>query len=198
VTLLLSLRLAIRVMVVLALVAGVARAQYAGAAGRAGVSVARSVPGALAGLPTVAEGKPEVRYERVAGEVIAGTYAGVAGYFVGRGIGTVATSMMSEEQDRLREQIVNGVGMVGGSFAIGGAVYAIGNMGAEAGSFPTTMGGVAIGAVASFAISHLVFHGIMPADPGSARRKWWVATLECSLPAIGGTIAFNQSRRWQR
>lgn len=150
------------------------------------------------GRPVVAEGKPEQRPERLAGEVVAGTYAGVAGYFVGRGVGTIATMMMSSEQERTRDAIVSAVGWTGAAFAIGGTVYAIGNIGAETGSFPSTMGGVAVGAAASLALSRLVFRGRIPADKGSAMRKWWVATLECSLPAIGGTLAFNASRRWQR
>ena len=142
--------------------------------------------------------KPEIRPERVAGELVAGTYAGVAGYFIGRGVGVALTGFMADDQDQLRENIVNGVGMVGGTFAIGGAIYAIGNIGAETGSFEKTMGGVAIGSATSLIISRLVFKGHVPADKWSARRKWWVATLECSLPAIGGTIAFNRSRRWER
>lgn len=150
----------------------------------------------LAGNPT--EGKPDIRYERVAGEVVAGTYAGVLGYFAGRGVGTVVTMMMNADQERVRDRIVDVTGWIGSGFAIGGTVYAIGNIGAETGSFPETMKGVAAGAVVSLALSHLVFSGRMRTDRGSARRKWWVATLECSLPAIGGTIAFNSSRRWQR
>ncbi|MBM3908802.1 MAG: hypothetical protein FJ363_12110 [Gemmatimonadetes bacterium] len=148
------------------------------------------------GNPT--EGKPAIRYERVAGEIVGGTYAGVLGYFAGRGLGTAATSMMNAEQDRLREQIVNGVGIVGASFAIGSAVYAIGNIGAETGSFPQTMGGVSIGVAASLLMSKVVFQGRMPSHAGTSKRRWWMATLDASLPAIAGTIAFNKSRRWQR
>ncbi len=148
------------------------------------------------GVPT--EGKPALRPERVAAEVVGGTYAGVAGYFVGRGVGTVATMMMASKGESARDRIVDGVGWVGAAFAIGGTVYAIGDMGSETGSFPATMGGVAAGAAASLALSQFVFRGRIPADRGSAMRKWWVATLECSLPAIGGTIAFNASRKWQR
>jgi hypothetical protein len=148
------------------------------------------------GNPT--EGKPAIRYERVAGEIVGGTYAGVLGYFAGRGLGTIATSMMNAEQDRARERIVNGVGIVGASFAIGGAVYAIGNIGAEAGSFPQTMAGVSVGVAASLLMSKLVFKGRMPAHESTSRGKWLMAALDASLPAIGGTIAFNMSRRWQR
>jgi hypothetical protein len=147
---------------------------------------------------TVGVGRPDVRPERVAGEIVGGTYAGVIGYFLGRGIGTIATSGMSPESDRLRDGIVDGVGVVGGAFAIGSAVYAVGNIGAEAGSFPRTMEGVTIGLAASLVVSKLVFQGRVPADEGSAKRKWLAATIEASLPAIGATIAFNKSRRWQR
>jgi len=170
----------------LALGAGAARAQLACAATSAGCA-----------LVSTGE-RPDVRPERVAGEIVGGTYAGVAGYFVGRGIGTVATMMMADRDDALRDDIVNGVGIVGAGFAIAGTVYAIGNMGAETGSYAKTLGGVGVGTAASLLVSRLVFHGRVPADKWSARRKWWVATLECSLPAIGGTIAFNRSRRWQR
>ncbi|MHB8839828.1 MAG: hypothetical protein ACYC7F_12860 [Gemmatimonadaceae bacterium] len=179
-------RVAWRLAVLLVVVPGVARAQ---------------------GLPTpvetdqtgiVAEGKPAIRYERVAGEIVAGTYAGVVGYFVGRGIGTIATTMLKAENDRLRERVVNGIGIGSAAFAIGGTVFAIGNMGAETGSFHTTMLGVSAGVVASLAMSHLVFNGRMPSNESSSRAKWLMAALDASLPAIGGTIAFNTSRKWQR
>jgi len=173
----------LRAVVALALLAGVARAQTPS-------------PGAATVIP--AEGTPALRPERVAAEVVGGTYAGVAGYFVGRGIGTIATGMMSAERERARDRIVDAVGWVGAAFAIGGTVYAIGDMGAETGSFRDTMGGVAAGAATSLVLSRLVFRGRLARNQASAARKWWVATLECSLPAIGGTIAFNASRKWQR
>lgn len=182
-TALITLRLAARVLVALAFVAGAAHAQFTTPRDETGV------------LP---EGKPALRPERVAAEVVGGTYAGVAGYFVGRSIGTVATAMMSAERERARDRIVDVVGWVGAAFAIGGTVYAIGDMGAETGSFRETMGGVAAGAATSLVLSRLVFRGRIPGGHGSANHKWWVATLECSLPAIGGTIAFNASRKWQR
>ena len=179
-TTLIPLRLTARALLLM-LVAGAARAQVA------------------APLPGIAqEGKPALRPERVAAEVVGGTYAGVAGYFVGRSIGTIATSMMGAERERSRDRIVDVVGWVGAAFAIGGTVYAIGDMGSETGSFRETMGGVAAGAATSLVLSKIVFRGRMPKEQGSATRKWWVATLECSLPAIGGTIAFNASRKWQR
>ncbi len=182
-TTLIALRLATRLVLLLAVAAGVAHAQF-------------TTPRDETGVP--GEGKPKLRPERVAAEVVGGTYAGVAGYFVGRGVGTIATSMMSAERERQRDRIVDAVGWVGAAFAIGGTVYAIGDMGSETGSFRTTMGGVAAGAATSLVLSKLVFRGRMPKNEGSATRKWWVATLECSLPAIGGTIAFNASRKWQR
>lgn len=184
----------IRLAALLVLGAGVAHAQW-GPATRSATRLATR-PAAQAGVPPT--GKPEIRLERVAGEVVAGTYAGLAGYFVGRGLGTVATEMMSAEREHTRDQIVNGVGIAGAAFATGGAVYAIGGMGAETGSFPRTMMGVTVGLAASLALSRLVFHGRTPANKGPASRRWLLATLECSLPAIGGTMAFNSSRKWQR
>ncbi len=176
-TTLLTLRLTARALLLLVLVTGVASAQVAA---------------------PLQEGKPDLRPERVAAQAVGGTYAGVAGYFVGRSIGTIATSMMGAERERSRDRIVDVVGWVGAAFAIGGTVYAIGDMGSETGSFRETMGGVAAGAATSLVLSRIVFRGRMPKAQGSATRKWWVATLECSLPAIGGTIAFNASRKWQR
>lgn len=149
--------------------------------------------------PVAGPGRPNLRPERVALEVVGGTYAGLAGYFVGRGVGSVATMMMSSEQDRARDGIVHATGMIGGAFAVGGTVFAIGDMGSESGSFRATMLGVSIGAVASELLSRAVFHhGHSPANMNSGKHKWLMATLESSLPAIGGTIAFNSSRRWQR
>jgi len=178
--------LAWRVAVLLVVAAGVARAQGS----------AVTVPTEQYGMP--AQGRPDLRPERVAGEVVGGTYAGVVGYFVGRGIGTIATTLMKADNDRMREAVVNGVGITGAAFAIGGTVFAIGSMGAETGSFPTTMLGVTAGVAASLAMSRLMFKGRMPSDEGSSKRKWLMAALDASLPAIGGTIAFNSTRRWQR
>jgi hypothetical protein len=144
------------------------------------------------------EGRPHIRPERVTMEVVGGTYAGVAGYLVGRGIGTMVTRMMPSEQERTRDEIVRAIGYTGAAFAIGGTVYAIGDLGAESGSFPTTMAGVAAGAAGSLLLSKLIFHGKSPANQDTAKRRWLWATLEASLPAIGGTIAFNSSRKWQR
>ncbi|MDQ8153581.1 MAG: hypothetical protein P3B98_02865 [Gemmatimonadota bacterium] len=144
------------------------------------------------------EGKPAIRYERVAGEIVAGTYAGVIGYFVGRGVGTIATTMMKSDHDRVREHIVNDIGIASAAFAIGGTVFAIGNLGAESGDFRTTMVGVTAGVGASLLMSKLIFKGRMPSNEASSHRKWLMATLDSSLPAIGGTIAFNASRKWQR
>ncbi len=156
-----------------------------------------SIPRDEVGAP--GEGRPALRPERVALEVFGGTYAGLAGYFVGRGVGTIATRLMQNEDERMRDRIVHGTGLVGGAFAIGGAVYAIGDIGSETGSFPATMLGVGLGAAASELLSRAVFHHRRtPADKGSAKRKWLAATLESALPAIGGTIAFNSSRKWQR
>lgn len=154
------------------------------------------VPPDQVGVP--GQGRPDMRPERVALEAVGGTYAGLAGYFVGRSLGTVGTMMMSAEQEPTRDRIVHGAGIVGAAFAIGGTIFAIGDMGSETGSFRTTMLGVGAGAGVGFLLSRAVFHGRTPADRGSAKRKWLMATLECSLPAIGGTIAFNSSRKWQR
>jgi hypothetical protein len=144
-------------------------------------------------------GRPDVRPERVALEVAGGTYVGLAGYFVGRGLGTIATQMMSEDHDRLRDGIVHGAGIAGGAFAVGGFIYLVGDMGQETGSFPATMLGVGVGAVASDLLSRAVFHRRHDAEfKDSTKRKWLAATLEACLPAIGGTIAFNSSRRWHR
>ncbi len=183
-TYLLAGRTAWRLAVLLLVVARMARAQ------------ARPGETDQTGIP--AEGTPAIRYERVAGEIVGGTYAGVLGYFAGRGVGTIATTMMRADNDRLREHIVNAVGITGAAFAIGGTVYAIGNIGAETGSFPNTMAGVTIGVGASLLMSRLLFKGRMPAHESTSRGKWLMAALDASLPAIGGTIAFNASRRWQR
>lgn len=142
-------------------------------------------------------GRPDFRPERAALEVVGGTYAGLAGYFVGRSLGTVATMMMSVDHDRTRDDIVHATGIVGGAFAIGGTVFAIGDMGKESGSFPVTMLGVGVGAGAGFLLSRAVFHGRTPANRTTARRKWLAATIESALPALGATIAFNSTRKWQ-
>ncbi len=173
----------LRVLVLVGLCGGTARAQ---------------VPVETDEVGAPAQGRPDLRPERVALEAIGGTYAGLAGYFIGRSLGTVATRMISTEQEPMRDRIVHTAGVVGGAFAIGGAVYAIGDMGSETGSFPATMAGVGAGLGVGYLLSRVVFRGRIPADRGSAKRKWLMATLEGSLPAIGATIAFNSSRKWQR
>ncbi len=166
----------------------------------AGAARAQSGPvSTVAGQAIPASGRPAVRPERVAIEVVGGTYVGLAGYFVGRGVGVIATRMMSEDRDRLREKIVHTTGLIGGAFTVGGYVYAIGDMGSETGSFPATMLGVGVGAVASEVLSRVVFKRRHYTEfKDSTKRKWLAATLEACLPAIGGTIAFNSSRKWQR
>jgi len=168
-----------------------ATAQVARAQGGPGFAAqVQAAPGA---------GKPDIRPERVAVEVAGGTYVGLAGYFVGRGAGTFATRMLSEDHDRLREKIVHTTGLVGGAFAVGGFVYAVGDMGRETGSFGATMLGVGVGALASEMLSRAVFHRRHYTEfKDSTKRKWLAATLEASLPAIGGAIGFASSRRWQR
>lgn len=167
----------------------------------ASVAYAQSGPGPVVhdegGVPTA--GRPDLRPERVALEIVGGTYVGLAGYFVGRSVGTLATKGISEDHDRLREKIVHGTGIVGGAFTVGGFVYAVGDMGSETGSFPATMLGVGVGAVASELLSRVVFRRRHYTEfKDSTKRKWLAATLEACLPAIGGTIAFNSSRKWQR
>ena len=158
------------------------------------VDVPRDDPG----VPT-AQGRPDLRPERVALQLVGGTYVGLAGYFVGRGVGSMATRMMSEDRERLREKIVHGSGLVGGAFTVGGFVYVVGDMGSETGSFPATMLGVGVGAVASELLSRAVFKRRHYTEfKDSTKRKWLAATLEACLPALGGTIAFNSSRKWQR
>ena len=161
---------------------------------RAQVDVPRDDPG----VPT-GQGRPDLRPERVALQLVGGTYVGLAGYFVGRGVGSMATRMMSEDRERLREKIVHGSGLVGGAFTVGGFVYVVGDMGSETGSFPATMLGVGVGAVASELLSRAVFKRRHYTEfKDSTKRKWLAATLEACLPALGGTIAFNSSLKWQR
>lgn len=179
---------ALRAVMLLVLGAGAAGAQVGPVSAPFMQTVVQSGPG-----------RPDLRPERVALEVVGGTYVGLAGYFVGRGVGSIATRMMSEDRERLREKIVHSAGIVGGAFTVGGFVYMVGDMGSETGSFPATMLGVGVGAVASELLSRAVFHRRHYTQfKDSTKRKWLAATLEASLPAIGGTIGFNSSRRWQR
>jgi hypothetical protein len=60
------------------------------------------------------------------------------------------------------------------------------------------MVGVSAGVAASLLMSKVMFKGRMPSDEQTSHRRWLMAALDASLPAIGGTIAFNASRKWQR
>jgi len=147
------------------------------------------------------EERPDVESWRVAGEVFAGAYAGYAGYFVGRLIGTRVADMVVAKGngEPTRRALRNTFGYASGAFATSGAVWGVGSLQGQTGDYETTLLGTGVG----FGVAVLVNHTLLlPAhgdQSGSARFMRRTAEfIEVLLPSIGATIAFNSTRRFDR
>jgi len=169
---------------------------------------ARLVPVALLALiataftarPAGAQQEPTPRLDgaRVAGEVLGGAYAGIGGFFLGRYVGTGVADLVGVEHEVTRRRIGVATGFVGGGLATAGVVYAIGSMGDQAGDFNATALGTGVGFAAALAIGQMVFEpGGPPAGRRSTAMRWATINMLALLPAIGGTIGFNSTRRTQ-
>ena len=151
---------------------------------------------APAALGAQALEKPRLDAGRVTGEVVAGTYAGIGGFLVGRAVAIgIAEGLGAVEEPTLRRLGWAG-GILGGGLATAGVVYGIGGLGETAGDFDATWLGSGVGFVLSASVARLMFgaDGTPPEGMPPAAR-WATISALALLPAIGATIGFNSTRR---
>lgn len=178
--------------------AATARAGVSGAAqsrtGGAAISDARFVPA----LQTSSTGgsRPGIEPARVAGEMLAGAYAGIGGYFFGTWVGGLVGDALPTNSESTLDHIDFAFGITGATLATAGAVAAVGNIGDQTGSYPVTVAGAAGGVVAGVLLNQLMYgHARLASGPESSRIRWVEASLEALLPSLGATIAFNSTRK---
>ncbi|MCC7194765.1 MAG: hypothetical protein IT356_04330 [Gemmatimonadaceae bacterium] len=148
--------------------------------------------------PDAGSAKPSVEPARVFGEIFAGAYAGVAGYFVGTWVGSAIAEGLGTESPENRERIGYVVGILSATFATAGSVAAVGNIGDQTGSYPAALVGTAAGVAVGVLFDQMIYgHARLPSETGSSRMRWVSASIEALLPSFGATIAFNSTRRFK-
>ncbi len=161
---------------------------------RAGVATG----GTFAVTGAARDGRPELEPARVTGELLAGAYAGIAGYFIGTWAGGLVAEALPDESQDAKERIGFLFGATGAALATAASVAAVGNIGDQTGSYPTALAGTAAGVVAGVLLNQLLYgHARLPAETSSSRMRWVSASIEALLPSIGATIAFNSTRRFK-
>lgn len=144
------------------------------------------------------QARPPLNAGRVAGEVAAGTYAGIGGFFVGRYTGERLADILGAENDATirRAGLLTGVTVAG--LATAGTVYGIGNIGDETGEFSATYLGSGVGFVAGWALSRAILGPAeRPREGMSTAMRWTMANVIALLPSLGATVGFNSSRRYK-
>ncbi len=142
--------------------------------------------------------RPRLDAARVTGEVVAGAYVGIGGYFLGKYVAGRVSNVLGIENEGTHRAIGLIGGGIGGGLATAGVVYAIGSMGDTAGDFNATVLGTTAGFVVAVGVARLVLGpGVRPPAGMSTAARWATANVLALLPAIGGTIGFNSTRRTQ-
>ncbi len=142
--------------------------------------------------------RPRLDAARITGEVLAGAYAGIGGYFVGKYVAGTVSDALGVESEAAQRNIGLIGGGIGGGLATAGVVYAIGSMGDTAGDFDATLLGTTAGFVVAVGVARLVLGpGVRPPAGMSTGARWATANVLALLPAIGGAIGFNSTRRTQ-
>jgi hypothetical protein len=164
---------------------------------RAALAAAVLVLTAIAPL-RAPEVRPSLSAGRVGGELIVGAYAGIGGFFIGRYVGDRLGDGFGVTSESTRDRLRIGTGVLLAGAATAGTVYAIGNIGNQTGDLGETAAGTAVGLVAAIALSRVVIapEGRPPRNSSTARR-WATANVIALLPAIGATVAFNNSRQFR-
>jgi hypothetical protein len=142
--------------------------------------------------------RPRLDAGRVTGEVLVGAYAGIGGIFLGRHIAhEIAGAAGAESEVTIRR--VEFVGAAaGGILATSGAIYGIGSIGDQTGDFSDTVLGTSAGFVVAVGVARIILGpDLRPPAETSTAVRWTIANVLALLPAVGGTIAFNSSRRGQ-
>lgn len=153
---------------------------------------------AFATTGTQPTGRPDLEPARVVGELFAGAYAGIAGYFIGTWAGSVLADALPTESQDTKEKIGFVFGASGAALATAASVAAVGNIGNQTGSYPTALAGTAAGIAAGVLVNQLIYgHARLPTETSSSRMRWVSASIEALLPSLGATIAFNSTRRFK-
>lgn len=142
--------------------------------------------------------RPPLSAGRVTGELVAGTYVGIASYLIGRYAGERIADLAGAERDATirRAGIASGVLIAG--LATAGTVYGIGNVDGQTGEFDATYLGTGVGFVAGWALSRAILGPEeRPKQGMSTAARWATANVIALLPSIGATIGFNSSRRYR-
>jgi hypothetical protein len=161
--------------------------------------VAAALAVAAARSPLAAqEAQPSLSAGRVGGELIVGAYAGIGGFFIGRYVGDRMSDGFGVTSEVTRDRLRLSTGVLLAGAATAGSVYAIGNIGNQTGDIGQTAAGTAVGLVAAIALSRMVMapEG-RPQGGMSTARRWATANVIALLPAIGATVAFNNSRQFR-
>ena len=132
--------------------------------------------------------KPPLSAFKISEEILAGIGGGI--------LAAIATGVVIEAVDvdsrAFKFCTVSGAWV----FGSGGAVYLIGNMDGQTGSFPATM----LGAVAGFGIlaASTALDAYFDIDLYDEHGNIWIAVALVSLfvPSTGATIGFNLTRRY--
>ncbi len=142
--------------------------------------------------------KPRLDAARVAGETVLGAYAGIGGYFIGRRLGhELALSLGAESPATIRRSEFVG-SAIGGIGATALVVHGIGSLGDQAGDLDATVLGTTAGFVVAVGVARLILGpDLRPESGASTALRWTVANVLAFMPAIGGTIGFNSTRRSQ-
>lgn len=142
--------------------------------------------------------RPSLNAGRVTAEIAAGTYAGIGGYFVGYYVGHRVADATGVVSDDTRNRVAFTSGVLVAGAVTAGTIYGIGSIGDQTGDFASTYLGTGIGFAAAWGLSRMVLGPQERPKAGmSTAARWAAANLIASLPALGGTVGFNSSRRFR-
>jgi hypothetical protein len=142
--------------------------------------------------------RPRLDAGRVTGEIVVGAYAGIGGVLLGRRMGHEIASFVGAESEATIRRVEFVGAATGGIMATSGAIFGIGSIGDQTGDFSDTALGTTAGFVVAVGVARIMLGpDLRPAPGSSTAMRWAVANVLALLPAIGGTIAFNSSRRSQ-
>jgi hypothetical protein len=142
--------------------------------------------------------RPRLNAGRVAGELVAGSYAGIGGFIVGRFVGEEGAELLGVRSEDTRRRLGYLGGVIGGGLATAGTVFAIGNVGDQTGDFDATYLGTGAGFVLALGLAKVLLGPDgRPPESSSTAARWATANVIALLPAIGATIAFNSTRRFK-
>ncbi len=142
------------------------------------------------------EARPALSAGRVTGELVAGTYAGIGGFLVGRFVGERLADLAGAESDRAMDRVGITTGVVVAGLATAGTVYGIGSIGDQTGDFDATYLGSGVGFVAGWALSRVILGPAeRPRQGMSTAMRWTMANVIALMPSIGATVGFNSTRR---